>query len=211
MAITLREYQIAAGAKYSSEDAAVIGPELERLAQEGANSESDIVAAAADDDSPLHRYFEWNEARAARKFRLVQAKFMVRSVTVLVRRPDGSMLGPRLAFNVRQQLAQSTEPPSRAIAITTRGVGPKVHVSRAPGQTQSRPGRRPSPEPVEGEAELMVQGALKHLFAWRERFRSYLGVYPLYDDTLSAVFIAINTTEQLARKRGLLSDAGETD
>lgn len=43
-----------------------------------------VVAAAADPGSRLHRYFEWDDTVAAREYRKVQARFLIRRVTIVV-------------------------------------------------------------------------------------------------------------------------------
>jgi hypothetical protein len=40
----------------------------------------DVVEAARDEDSPLHKYFEWNNGAAAHAYRLVQARNLIRKV-----------------------------------------------------------------------------------------------------------------------------------
>lgn len=41
-----------------------------------------VVTAATDPDSPLHNRFEWDDSTAAHKYRLVQARDLIRSVKV---------------------------------------------------------------------------------------------------------------------------------
>lgn len=43
---------------------------------------SDVVDRASDPANPLHRYFEWDDTVAARKWRLEQARVIVSSLTV---------------------------------------------------------------------------------------------------------------------------------
>ena len=80
--MTLREYFAASGSNYTKEDAEVIGPHIETLAEEGDASERRLVDVAQSSNSPLHRFFDWNEASAADRFRLHQAGTMLRSIRV---------------------------------------------------------------------------------------------------------------------------------
>ena len=51
---------------------------------EGVLRAEDVVETARDPDSPLHRYFEWDNGVAAHQYRLEQARHLIRcSVTVL--------------------------------------------------------------------------------------------------------------------------------
>lgn len=68
----------------SDADAAIIGPFLEALAalssgEVGGLRPNDIVRAAEPEDSPLHRFFEWDDSEAARSYRLHQARNLARS------------------------------------------------------------------------------------------------------------------------------------
>src|SRR3954451_3006050 len=80
--ITVREYFSAQNDLYSKTDAKQVGPELERLAAAGKSKPRDIVEAARPEASPLHRYFEWNDQRAAEGFRQMQAGRMARTIRV---------------------------------------------------------------------------------------------------------------------------------
>lgn len=44
----------------------------------------DVIKDARDPASPLHSYFEWNDAEAARQHRLIQARELIRSVKIEV-------------------------------------------------------------------------------------------------------------------------------
>lgn len=43
---------------------------------------ADVVQAAKDENSILHNHFDWDDAVAAQQWRLVQARFLIRSVKV---------------------------------------------------------------------------------------------------------------------------------
>jgi hypothetical protein len=48
-----------------------------------------VVTAAQDKKSPLHKHFEWNDTKAAAKYRLWQARQLIMSVEVIVRTESG--------------------------------------------------------------------------------------------------------------------------
>lgn len=80
--MSLREYFAAAGSAYTKDDAAVIGPQIESLAEQGDVSERTIVDVARSENSPLHRYFDWDKDVAADNWHLHQAGTMLRSIRV---------------------------------------------------------------------------------------------------------------------------------
>lgn len=51
----------------------------------GSVTPEEVVKEATPDDAPLHGQFEWNNDKAAHKYRLVQARTMIRSVGVIIR------------------------------------------------------------------------------------------------------------------------------
>ena len=80
--LSLRDYFAAAGSAFTKEDAEVIGPHIETLAEEGDVSERRIVDVARSHNSPLHHYFDWDDATAADSYRLHQAGTMMRAIRV---------------------------------------------------------------------------------------------------------------------------------
>ena len=63
-----------------------IGEELERIRthHNGRLTNADVVAAAEDKKSPLHKYFDWADKSAAGKYRIEQAGLLIRSIEVVV-------------------------------------------------------------------------------------------------------------------------------
>lgn len=68
----------------------VVVAELRRLANEcgGMLSPENVVSAASSPTSPLHKYFEWDDTEAARRYRLSQAQEILR-ITVEYLPVDG--------------------------------------------------------------------------------------------------------------------------
>lgn len=65
--------------------AEVVVAEFERIREDsGSLTASAVVTAAKPTDAPLHPAFEWNDRRAAEKYRLNQARTMIRDVTVRI-------------------------------------------------------------------------------------------------------------------------------
>lgn len=63
----------------------VVRSELERIyARDGLLDPVVIVGEAEDEASPLHAYFMWDDTEAARRFRLMQARGLIRSVRIRV-------------------------------------------------------------------------------------------------------------------------------
>lgn len=65
--------------------------ELERLREEndGLLTVAAIVEAAKDEDSPLHKHFDWDDTHAAEKYREWQARALVQKCKITVEhRPD---------------------------------------------------------------------------------------------------------------------------
>lgn len=76
-------YKFREGSRFRG-DAASVAAELERIrAERGVLKSEAVVEAAEPDDAPLHSYFEWNDAAAAREYRLETARKLVRAVEVI--------------------------------------------------------------------------------------------------------------------------------
>lgn len=82
------KYSAKRASRFSKRDAQKIGPILNRLARKGKSSARDILEEAQSKDSPLHEFFEWDDTAAAEKYRLEQARYMARSIVVIVEHED---------------------------------------------------------------------------------------------------------------------------
>ncbi len=54
----------------------------------------DVVEAAKAPTHPLHQHFEWNNTKAAAAYRLVQARNLIRSITVIRPAEDRPVMRP---------------------------------------------------------------------------------------------------------------------
>lgn len=75
-------YKIRRGAPFSQEDAPTIAGALMELikANGGGLTAQQVLEAAESPTSVLHRYFDWDDVSAARKYRLNQARQIIRAV-----------------------------------------------------------------------------------------------------------------------------------
>lgn len=70
-------------------DVQQIGRELDRIHKaEGIIMPEKVVEAARPIESPLHHEFEWDDAKAAEKFRIDQARGIIQNITVTIRKGE---------------------------------------------------------------------------------------------------------------------------
>jgi hypothetical protein len=74
-------YQFKEGAHLKG-DAQAVGERLEAIRSKAGLTPDAVVADAAEPKSVLHPLFDWNDTTAAHKWRLEQASYIIRSVTV---------------------------------------------------------------------------------------------------------------------------------
>lgn len=73
------------GANLNKQDAIVIGTRLQEIEREsGSVTAKNVLADARDPSSPLHGYFEWDDRKAANAARLDRARYLIRSVRIVV-------------------------------------------------------------------------------------------------------------------------------
>lgn len=104
-------YKWKEGSHYSPEqfNPQVIGEHLDGLrAKRGTLTPSHVVEDARKKVSPTHKLFTWEDAEAAKQFRLSQARQLLRSITVVV--------------NVQRD-GQESELTSRAFVVVTKAEG----------------------------------------------------------------------------------------
>lgn len=96
-------YQWKAGARVGL-DAQAAGEELERIRvhHNGRLQAEAVVDAARPKASILHPHFEWDDRAAAEQFRVEQAKYLVRSITVRMEKPSGAKAPIRAFVSVER-------------------------------------------------------------------------------------------------------------
>lgn len=98
-------YSYRNGARFSV-DPEVVGSELERIRMEhGDLTASGVVDEARPDDAALHPAFEWTDAVAAERYRLGQARQLIRAVVVQAT-PDET---PRSVYVHVESMARNVE------------------------------------------------------------------------------------------------------
>ena len=126
-------------------DAQVAGDELERVRKKngGAFTPEDVVEASRPKRAKLHKSFEWDDSIAGERFRVEQAKSIVRSIRPV--KVKGEPTVPRSFTSVRRQ----DEPKKREYR--------KTEVVMA--------------EPLSRDEILM--NCLSQLMTWRRRWAEY--------------------------------------
>ena len=97
------EYRPVEGSILTEEQATAYGSHLHHLREEnGGLRPEDVVEDAADPKSPTHDWFEWDDTEAARLHRITQARYLLRSINVVVKVNDEPQV-TRLFYNVMVQ------------------------------------------------------------------------------------------------------------
>jgi hypothetical protein len=75
-------YKIRRGAPFKQDDAAAIAAALQQIMEQrgGKITAADVLEAASQEEHPLHKYFEWDDAAAAKHYRLNQARQIIKAV-----------------------------------------------------------------------------------------------------------------------------------
>lgn len=117
-----------------------------------------IVGAATPPESPLHRFFEWDDTKAAHKFRKRQAGHLLRFIEVV--RPDGSKPLSREYSVAKSNFAHAPKQSGRPFITTT----------------QAREAGTP-------DRQRMKQKALQEARDWRDKYRAlgFMEFSPIFD------------------------------
>jgi hypothetical protein len=172
-AVRIKEFIALPGSHLSDEDAAHIGPELLRLGEAGANSAEDIETAARDEQSPLHRYFTWDQETAAYKHRVEEARLLGRMVYAKIELADGREITTRAfhAVQVKSILVDGDKDaprePRRYVSCTVIWQSPDM-------------------------AEQVIADALRQLQSWRARHEQYRALYPDFAVKYQPLFEALD-------------------
>ena len=97
------------------EQAERYGKEIDRLTKEhGFVTPKILVEEASSKKSPLHDWFEWNKNKAAEKWLIEQAKYLLRSIEVVVV-CEGKPVQTRYMVNVANEEVASVYMPIQAV------------------------------------------------------------------------------------------------
>lgn len=88
-AIAQVEYLARPGSGLSHKTAAIVGPEINRLAKDGSLTAARLVYEAEPQESPLHPFFEWDNGKAGELYRHQQARQIITAVVIREERPAG--------------------------------------------------------------------------------------------------------------------------
>lgn len=96
----VKTYKARRGGYISQKDAEVIGPYLEQKFGDKAVTPHAFLVAAQTKRSPLHRYFQWDDHKAATEYRVWQAREILGSLMVIVETPSGGEIETRAYHNI---------------------------------------------------------------------------------------------------------------
>lgn len=106
------EFRVVPGSRLRKGDAVILGTAFERIKASGKDLTAEtLLADAATQSSALHRFFEWDNNKAAHQYRLEQARRLIRSVEVVLEDAKGKKVPMRAYFSVRNtEGTQSYQP-----------------------------------------------------------------------------------------------------
>lgn len=171
--ITIKEYIAAPGSLYSNKDAEKIGPVLYSLSEQGEVTARDVVDAARSGNSPLHSYFEWNDKKAADRFRLEQARNMLANIKIRYIDGDDGQPKEAKAFQVMRSGAYDTEP--RKYRTFEVLYGDSAY------------------------AASMMDGAITDLMTWKKRYEPCVDLWIKFSDVFQSVINQISEFEEACK------------
>lgn len=118
---------------------------LERLERDGRLTAAGVLDSARDSASPLHRCFEWDDSVAGERYRLDQARRLIRSVRVEITVEESVIATPRYVRDPAAGLEQGfvtqdqlrTEPQNAKALGRYEIARAAEHVTRAAGIAKS--------------------------------------------------------------------------
>jgi len=167
----IKVYKAVYGSPITDEDAQVLGPRFEAMAEElGCVTPEDIVTDAEPKSSPTHDYFEWDNEAAAHRCRLDQAKGYLRYVTVEIE----SASEPVRAFHNVRIIRQEQTDKDTIVETAQRGYVPISTAMSTPDLW-----------------EQVCERALRELQSWRHRYGVYHGLRPIAEGPVQEAIAAL--------------------
>jgi len=102
------QYQVVKGAHLSDEQAKQYGKRITWLTEKrGFVTPEIVVDDAKHSNSPLHDYFDWSDKKAAEKWRIEQAKYLIRVISVSI--IDSSRPEARYFYSIKPTQEMHTD------------------------------------------------------------------------------------------------------
>lgn len=122
-AVTQNIYAPMSGARLSKTEAAIYGERLAYLARRTGELTPEVILTDAKNiRSPLHRYFEWDDKRAAVEYRITQARYLLRAIAIKIVGPSGVLIETRAFHNVAIPMFEDGEAYSVRVYKTSKQV-----------------------------------------------------------------------------------------
>lgn len=147
------EYRLKPGGPWKRSRAQVYGEYLEKLAMANKKELKPeiIVRAARSEDSPIHECFEWDDSKAAEKYRLEQARKLVNHLEI------------KIEFKKGERFQKAW------FSITTNGRNQRAYNHMNVVFTE-KPKR-----------DQVIQQALREIKDWQKRYESYQELAQIFD------------------------------
>lgn len=146
------------GAQFKKKDAPLIDKHLRSLEKLHGQrvTPAIVVDDASDPDSPLHRYFQWDDTEAAKQWRLQQARLLINHILVSVRTPSGDTVDTKAWHSVRITDADDETTERAYVSMSTVDSSPELR-------------------------EQVIATAKRELSYWQIRYRQYVELWPIMD------------------------------
>ena len=166
-------FRAAPGSRLRAGDVDALGQTLERLKLAGPLTAERVLDEASDRSSPLYKYFEWDNDKAAHQYRLEQARRLIRSIEVVIEDKKGKQIPMKAYYNVADAEGQ-------------RSYEPMSFVFETPDL-----------------ADQVIEQAQVQLEAWKARFAKYTwarGAMPHISAALRAMKKATKKTKPAPKR-----------
>jgi len=143
-------YKPAKGSRLTEEQAQRYGQRIYDLVEErnGTITPGGVLTDAESERSPLHDFFEWDDTQAAGRWRMNQARYLLRSIHVVLKNKDGEEEQARFTYNIHDTPEDD-------------GDGQRVYCTIQRVLTES------------DIRTQVIEQAMRQLQSWRNRYQQY--------------------------------------
>ncbi len=147
---TKKMYRAANGAHLTQQQAQRYGERIENLKDKSGGDVTPkiVLEDARSNSSPLHDYFTWDDTVAAERYRLSQANYLLRSISITII-SNGETVPIRAFYNIKVS-DEEEESLTQSVYVNFDRVVSDKEVRRQ-----------------------VLEAAYKELLGWKERFKQY--------------------------------------
>jgi len=167
-------FKAAPGASFGDNNAKIYAEFLDELVQKGTElTPPEVVKAAQDTSSPIHKEFEWDDVRCGILHRLQQARYLMNHINALIENNNGDIIEARWYHHIKTQSQVVVENIETVIIKNRTVIGDIPETADEWKKKHGYYNNLSSVSENPDEMDYVIEKARRELESWKYRYGQY--------------------------------------